>query len=823
MWTKIKRWLAPPIFEDQNKTRSAKLLNTILLFLLVSTIVFVPLTYVLADNEVFDPFTLIIGLLLVFISVGLLIAARRGHVRSAGFIITTAMFLLASINVLQAADVSGAATVGLILVVTIAAVLLDGRWAIIFAALSVSTIALIGFLQTQEILQPTFAPNLLIDIALYIVVTILVSLLLWSTMNALKNVLTQVETTNAQLRALSTSLEERVAARTLDITLAAEIGRRLAQQRDIDQLLHETVNLIQSNFNLYHVQVYLAGADGKRLILRAATGVAGTELIQRNHHLTVSPSSINGLAALDKRPIVIPNVLENPLFRPNTLLPDTRCEMVVPLMVREKLMGTLNLQDNQTNGLTIDNLPAFETLAGQLATALDNATLFAQIRESQAILTEQTRRLTREGWQEYLNAIDRQERIGYTYNLQGTTPQLEDELQTAHNPLFVTQIKVLDESVGTIQIENSANQQWDADSAKIVQAVADQVAQQIENLRLLDEAEKFRLEAEEASRSLIREGWQSFEDAADMSPLLYDGNQIHKLPETSPETADHTIPLQIRGEAIGTLNLSGLPPNNQQNQILITTVSDALSSHIENLRLSQTTQTALAKTEIQARRLTLLNRMSTQLNSATEWEDILTILLSQTPRILNADSARLSLLLPDHNFFELYILPEEGLSNAPPSFAKQIPVANTSIEQAIRERQILTVADLSQSIYSDFIPLAQLGFHSAMQAPLILGERILGAIGLTSKEQAYIFTDAETSLLQQIAAVIATTIDNYRLLEQVTRRANRESIINNINQKIQRATSVEAALEIATREIGQQLKTQHIAIEITANQPNGHE
>ena len=820
MWTKMKRWLAPPVFVDENKTRSARLLNLILLILIVSTILYIPLTFILTEDGTFNAYTILVGLLAITISIGLLVAVRRGQVRSASFIITTTMFLLASTNILQIGDVSRSATVGLILVITIAGVLLDGRWAMIFAALSSIFVVFMSLLQTKGIVQSTLTSNLLIDASLYILIAILVGLLLWSTMNALKSALSQVEATNSQLRALSTSLEERVTARTLDITLAAEIGRRLSQQREVDQLLNETVNLIQSNFNLYHVQIYLSDTQNKRLILRAATGIAGSELLQRNHHLVIGAGSINGLAALDKRPIVVSNVLENPLFRANALLPETRCEMVVPLLIRERLIGTLNLQGNQINALTSDNLPAFETLAGQLATALDNATLFAQIRQSQTLLAEQTRRLTREGWQEYLNAIDRSERIGYTYNLQGITPELKDELETVQNPLFVTQIKVLDEPVGTIQIERTTNQQWTSENAVVVQAVAEQVAQQIENLRLLDEADRFRAEAEAANRRLIRESWQSFEEATTLPALLYDGNSIRTVADKS-QTADFTLPLQIRGETIGDLHLSGLPHTNEESQALITTFADTLSTHIENLRLTQTTQSALAKTEIQARRLTLLNQMSTQLSSATQWEEILTILLSQAPRILNADSSGLSLLLPDRNFFELYVLLEDGLTNTPPPFGGQIPVAGTSVEQVMHQRHILIIDDLSQSSFEDFIPLSQLGFLSAMQAPLLLGERVLGAIGLTSRQRTYAFTEIEASLLQQIAAVIATTIENHRLLEQTTKRANRESIINRINQKIQGTTTMEAALEMAAREIGQQIKARRTLVEI-GQQGNGH-
>jgi GAF domain-containing protein len=88
-------------------------------------------------------------------------------------------------------------------------------------------------------------------------------------------------------------------------------------------------------------------------------------------------------------------------------------------------------------------------------------------------------------------------------------------------------------------------------------------------------------------------------------------------------------------------------------------------------------------------------------------------------------------------------------------------------------------------------------------------------------KQTHAFTETEAALMQQIAAVIATTIENYRLLEQATKRANRESLINSINQRIQSATSVETALEIATREIGKQLKARRAIVEIGSLLTNG--
>jgi GAF domain-containing protein len=118
--------------------------------------------------------------------------------------------------------------------------------------------------------------------------------------------------------------------------------------------------------------------------------------------------------------------------------------------------------------------------------------------------------------------------------------------------------------------------------------------------------------------------------------------------------------------------------------------------------------------------------------------------------------------------------------------------------------------------------MARFNVFSIIQAPLILGERVLGIINAVNPNRPGGFTDRDVNLLQQIATIVATTMENRRLFEQATKRANREFLINTINQKIQGATSVERALEIATREIGQQLKARKVTVEIGATSGNGH-
>ncbi len=204
-----------------------------------------------------------------------------------------------------------------------------------------------------------------------------------------------------QLRSLVFNLEQRVAARIRDLALANEIGRTVSEIRDKNQLLADAVKIIYDEFDLYLAQIYLVDADQETLLLHAAEGQAADRLLRQGHFLVVNTTSINGTAVSEKRTIVVSNTTEDPLFRPNPLLPDTRSEMAVPLIARNKVIGSLDIQSTTPNAFTEENILAFSTMAGQLAIALENASLFSDREKTAAeivtILSEteqQAQRLT---------------------------------------------------------------------------------------------------------------------------------------------------------------------------------------------------------------------------------------------------------------------------------------------------------------------------------------------------------------------------------------------------------------------------------------------
>jgi HAMP domain-containing protein len=184
-------------------------------------------------------------------------------------------------------------------------------------------------------------------------------------------------TMTSQLQGTLQGLEQRIADRTRNLELAAEVGRAVSQVRSLDVMLKDACELILKEFNLYYVQVYLTDASSPKLNLEAGTGSVGAQLIGRGHNLPLDTGSINGRAAVEKRSVVISDTSQSAAFRQNPLLPETRGEMAVPLIVANKVVGVLDMQSREPGVLSKEVLPAFEALAGQLAVAIPGA-WFAQ-------------------------------------------------------------------------------------------------------------------------------------------------------------------------------------------------------------------------------------------------------------------------------------------------------------------------------------------------------------------------------------------------------------------------------------------------------------
>lgn len=618
--------------------------------------------------------------------------------------------------------------------------------------------------------------------------------------------LAELANTNRELENLRRDLEQRVAARTRDLTVAAEVGQRVAHVRNLDVLLAEAVELIRARFDLYYTQIYLTEPNGRALLMRAGTGQVGRELQKRGLRMPFGVGSLNGTAAAERRAVIVSNTATAPNFRSNPLLPDTRSEMCVPLFSADRVVGVLDLQSSRPGAFSEDNLPVFETLAGQLAVTIQNTELFLEAEQAKTQIEQQTQRTARSSWREFLNAVERQEQFGYTYADAAITSLTTTPLVHPDRPVLATPVLVAGEPVGELQVEGEANATWTAEEQALLDSVSRQVAQQLENLRLLAQAEDFQRQAEKALRRLTREGWE--EQVGGRTGYQYELNQaVAPLVEAEVEPMALTHALTVRGEPIGELALAGMDAAADETAELVSAVADKLTAHIENLRLFDQTQTALREAET-------LFAVTSHLSNATTVRDI-----AEAVALVGQDSGLASVVLrlyvPDaHGEPEWQELAAQWANDPEAAFLKtplgsRLRIADFPFAQYLVQATTVTLCD---DILTDprvdaasRASLSTFGARAAAFLPLTSGNQRLGYVRLTW-ETPRTFTAAEGRLYEATARNASVSVSNRLLFEQTQKRADREAIINTINQKIQGATSVESALQIAAREIGHRLK-----------------
>jgi len=207
----------------------------------------------------------------------------------------------------------------------------------------------------------------------------------------------------AQLHDLINSLEERVKERTqtlqrqaLQLKTSTQVGQEITSILEIDALLIKVAQLIQEAFGYYHVHVFLVDRDDHNssheslLRLRASSA----EIWPQFQSLKIGKGSLNGEAALTKQPLLVNDVSQEERFLVDEQLLDSRSELVIPLFIGDKVIGTLDVHSATINAFTQEDVLVIQSLGNQIAIAIENARLYK--RSSALAVLEERNRLARE-------------------------------------------------------------------------------------------------------------------------------------------------------------------------------------------------------------------------------------------------------------------------------------------------------------------------------------------------------------------------------------------------------------------------------------------
>jgi len=325
-----------------------------------------------------------------------------------------------------------------------------------------------------------------------------------------------------QLQISYSQLEQRVAERTRALRAAADVARATTSVLDLDELLTRVVNLVRERFDLYYVGLFLLDQDtddsGRTFaVLQAGTGEFGQQMLAQGHRLEMGGDSMIGQCVAWNEVGVALDVGEEAVRFDNPLLPDTRSELALPLRSRGRVVGAMTVQSVKEAAFDEEYISALQTMADQVAVAIDNARLFA---ESQAALDEMEitqRRYLGQAWAEYASV---RPVSGYEQTQAGITPlggeilpQVrqalierrpliwrgdgarvgESSLASAdlvESPDLVVPILLRDQPIGALGFRAKESGTWSEDDVALAEAVAEQLALAADNLRLLDATQR---------------------------------------------------------------------------------------------------------------------------------------------------------------------------------------------------------------------------------------------------------------------------------------------------------------------------------------------
>lgn len=185
-------------------------------------------------------------------------------------------------------------------------------------------------------------------------------------------------TFNSMTNQLGKAFED-VARRAAELATVAEVGTATATILQVDNLLQEVVDLTKERFNLYHSHIYLLDDAGINLVLASGAGDAGLQMKAQGLSIPLDrEQSLVARAARERKGVTVNDVTQAADFLPNPLLPDTRSELAVPMIVGNNVIGVFDVQSDVIGRFTDADVNIQTTLAAQLATSIQNVRSFEQ-------------------------------------------------------------------------------------------------------------------------------------------------------------------------------------------------------------------------------------------------------------------------------------------------------------------------------------------------------------------------------------------------------------------------------------------------------------
>jgi phosphoserine phosphatase RsbU/P len=158
------------------------------------------------------------------------------------------------------------------------------------------------------------------------------------------------------------------------LLLLNEIGREANSTLQVEEVLRRAAELAKRLIDYQIFSILLK--DDLEGVFRHRVTVKFGQRIQEKATVPVYEGVIGAAASL-RSPVVVPDVALDPRYR--MVNPETRSELAVPMIFKNRVVGVMDLESPQLNYFTADHVQVLSILAAHLAVSIENARLYEQV------------------------------------------------------------------------------------------------------------------------------------------------------------------------------------------------------------------------------------------------------------------------------------------------------------------------------------------------------------------------------------------------------------------------------------------------------------
>jgi len=167
-------------------------------------------------------------------------------------------------------------------------------------------------------------------------------------------------------------------AKIKQLTTLYEIGKTLSSTLDLDELLKKALELLKDRWGYALCGIFFLDREKDELFIKHVIGRDPEGV--KDMRFRVGVDGIVGRVAKTGEALCIPDVSKDPRYIPGS--PTGKSEVAIPLKIRDRVIGVLDIESNELNGFDEEDLKTLFSFASQMSISIENAQLFSDLKQT---------------------------------------------------------------------------------------------------------------------------------------------------------------------------------------------------------------------------------------------------------------------------------------------------------------------------------------------------------------------------------------------------------------------------------------------------------